>query len=59
MGLDGGELCMEWDGLAAHDGRFVVHGDQPDQVEGRWPGQVIVIRVPSREGASAGLVRVR
>jgi uncharacterized protein (DUF1330 family) len=39
--------------LAAHDGRFLVHGDQPEQMEGRWQGQVIVIAFPSREQALA------
>ena len=39
--------------LAAHEGRFLVHGDQPEQVEGTWHGQVIVIAFPTQEQARA------
>ena len=39
--------------LAVHDGRFLVHGDEPEQVEGTWQGQVIVIAFPRREQANA------
>lgn len=37
--------------LAPFEGRFVVHGDAPEVLEGEFPGQLIVIAFPSREQA--------
>ena len=37
--------------LAPFEGRFVVHGDTPEVLEGEFPGQLIVIAFPSREQA--------
>lgn len=39
--------------LAVHEGRFLVHGDEPEAVEGTWQGQVIVIAFPGKEQAHA------
>jgi uncharacterized protein (DUF1330 family) len=37
--------------LEPYEGRFLVHGDEPDQIEGAWDGQVIVIAFPDHEKA--------
>lgn len=39
------------DTLAPFGGRFVVHGSEPEVLEGSWPGFLIVIEFPSREEA--------
>ncbi|HEX4356519.1 MAG TPA: DUF1330 domain-containing protein [Pseudonocardia sp.] len=33
--------------LAPFEGRFIVHGGQPERVEGNWDGTLIVIAFPS------------
>jgi uncharacterized protein (DUF1330 family) len=38
--------------LAPFGGRFIVHGSEPEVVEGSWPGFLIVIEFPSRADAS-------
>jgi uncharacterized protein (DUF1330 family) len=37
--------------LAPFEGRFVVHGDQPEVLEGEFPGHLVVIGFPTREQA--------
>lgn len=37
--------------LAPFGGRFVVHGDAPEVLEGEFPGHLIVIGFPTREQA--------
>ncbi|MFI6448402.1 DUF1330 domain-containing protein, partial [Kitasatospora sp. NPDC050543] len=37
--------------LADFEGRFVVHGEEAEVVEGHWPGNVVVIGFPDRERA--------
>jgi len=37
--------------LAPFDGRFLVHGGTKTQLEGTWPGDLIVIGFPSRAAA--------
>jgi uncharacterized protein (DUF1330 family) len=37
--------------LAPYGGRFIVHGSEPEVLEGTWPGFLIVIEFPSREDA--------
>lgn len=39
--------------LAPFRGRFLVHGAQPEVVEGNWPGFVIVIEFPDAKLARA------
>ena len=39
--------------LAPYGGRFLVHGGQPEVVEGNWPGHLIVIEFPDRARAYA------
>jgi uncharacterized protein (DUF1330 family) len=39
--------------LAPFNGRFVVHGDGGEAVEGQWPGFLIVIEFPDRSHAWA------
>lgn len=34
-------------------GRFLIHGGKPIFVEGKWPGQVIIIEFPDRDTALA------
>ena len=29
-----------------YDGRFIVHGGQPEHIEGTWDGALIVIEFP-------------
>ena len=35
------------DTLQPHQGEFLVHGTQPEPVEGEWPGTIVIIRFPS------------
>jgi len=37
--------------LAPFDGHFIVHGGEPEYVEGKWDGSLIVIEFPSYEHA--------
>jgi uncharacterized protein (DUF1330 family) len=37
--------------LAPFEGRFLVHGDPPDVLEGEFPGHLIVIEFPTRAQA--------
>ncbi|TAG78688.1 MAG: DUF1330 domain-containing protein [Burkholderiales bacterium] len=38
--------------IAAHGGKFVVRGGNPEILEGEWPRQrVVVVEFPSREAA--------
>lgn len=37
--------------LAPFEGRFIVHGDPPQVIEGEFPGHLVVIAFPSREQA--------
>ncbi len=39
--------------LDPHDGRFLVHGGDPEVLEGTWPGTVVIIEFPSAEAARA------
>jgi uncharacterized protein (DUF1330 family) len=39
--------------LDPHDGRFIVHGGEPEILEGSWPGTVVVIEFPSADAARA------
>lgn len=39
--------------LAPFQGRFVVHGDKGETIEGDWPGFLIVIEFPDRGQARA------
>lgn len=39
--------------LAPFDGRFLIHGDPPEVLEGSWTGDLIVIAFPDRERARA------
>ncbi|WP_339849007.1 DUF1330 domain-containing protein [uncultured Nisaea sp.] len=39
--------------LALFEGRFRVHGAQPECVEGQWAGDLIVIEFPDMEKARA------
>ncbi|MEU6405849.1 DUF1330 domain-containing protein [Streptomyces sp. NPDC046985] len=39
--------------LAPYDGRFLVHGAQPEVKEGDWPGHVVVIAFPGTAEAWA------
>lgn len=39
--------------LTPYSGRFVVHGGEPEVLEGSWPGAVVVIAFPDRETARA------
>ena len=39
--------------LAPFGGRFLVHGGPVEVLEGRWPGDVVVVAVPDRERARA------
>jgi uncharacterized protein (DUF1330 family) len=34
--------------LAPYDGHFIVHGAQPESIEGEWEGAPIVIEFPDR-----------
>jgi uncharacterized protein (DUF1330 family) len=37
--------------LAPFGGKFIVHGSEPEVLEGSWPGFLIVIGFPSRQDA--------
>jgi uncharacterized protein (DUF1330 family) len=37
--------------LDPFEGRFLVHGDEPEQIEGSWEGQIIVIEFPDQDRA--------
>jgi uncharacterized protein (DUF1330 family) len=37
--------------LEPFEGRFVVHGDKGEVIEGDWPGYLIVIEFPDRDRA--------
>lgn len=39
--------------LAPFWGRFVIHGGEKEQLEGDWPGDLIVIGFPDRDAARA------
>lgn len=39
--------------LEPYEGRFVIHGGAITEVEGEWPGSLIVIEFPGREAAEA------
>ncbi|REG45991.1 DUF1330 domain-containing protein (plasmid) [Paracoccus versutus] len=39
--------------LAPFGGRFVIHGGDKEQLEGAWPGDLIVIGFPDRVAARA------
>ncbi len=39
--------------FAPFQGRFLVHGGKAEVLEGNWPGDVVVLEFPDREGASA------
>jgi len=39
--------------LAPFNGRFIIHGDPPEQKEGRWIGALIVIEFPDMAAARA------
>lgn len=38
--------------LEPFEGRFLVHGAQPEVLEGEWPGDLIVIEFPDRDRAT-------
>ena len=49
-----GPEIVEYDTtLALFEGRFRVHGAQPECVEGQWAGDLIVIEFPDMEKARA------
>jgi uncharacterized protein (DUF1330 family) len=37
--------------LAPYDGHFIVHGGQPEYIEGSWDGALIVIEFPDYDHA--------
>jgi uncharacterized protein (DUF1330 family) len=37
--------------LAPYDGHFIIHGGAKSVMEGRWPGDLIVIEFPDRDAA--------
>lgn len=39
--------------LAPHDGRYVIHGDRPEVLEGAWAGDLIIIAFPDLDRARA------
>lgn len=39
--------------LAPYQGRFIIHGDQPEVLEGTWSGDLIMIEFPDRASARA------
>jgi uncharacterized protein (DUF1330 family) len=41
------------DTLDPYQGRFLVHGAEVEEVEGPWPGTVVVIEFPDVESARA------
>ena len=52
MGPDIVEYLQRIDAtLTPYGGRFVVHGDPVEVIEGDWPGHLIVIAFPDRRNA--------
>lgn len=48
------EYLMKIDGtLRPYDGRFLVHGTDPQVLEGQWPGHLVLIEFPDLERARA------
>lgn len=41
------------DTVEAHGGRFLVHGHNPEVMEGPFPGHLVIIEFPSMERARA------
>ena len=42
--------------IARHGGRYIVHGAEPEVMEGDWaPGRLVVLEFPARENARAFL----
>lgn len=39
--------------LAPYQGRFIIHGDQPEVLEGTWSGDLVMIEFPDRASARA------
>jgi len=39
--------------LAPFSGRFIVHGDKVEVLEGAWPGDLVIIEFPDRAQARA------
>jgi uncharacterized protein (DUF1330 family) len=39
--------------LAPYEGRFLVHGGEITEMEGTWPGALVIIGFPTREQAAA------
>ena len=39
--------------LAPYGGRYVVHGSRPTELEGTWPGDLVIIGSPDRASAEA------
>ncbi len=39
--------------LAPFSGRFLIHGKQPDVIEGPFPGMVVIVEFPDLEAAHA------
>jgi uncharacterized protein (DUF1330 family) len=39
--------------LAPFQGQFVVHGSDKQALEGKWPGDLVIISFPDRQTASA------
>jgi len=37
--------------LAPYDGHFIVHGGEPEYIEGTWDGTLIVVEFPDYENA--------
>jgi uncharacterized protein (DUF1330 family) len=37
--------------LDPYEGRFIVHGGEPEVLEGTWPGTVVIIEFPSPDAA--------
>ena len=54
MGPDIVEYLQRIDAtLTPFGGRFLVHGDPVEVIEGEWPGHLIVIEFPDRRNAQA------
>ncbi|WP_082610176.1 DUF1330 domain-containing protein [Bosea sp. Root381] len=39
--------------LALYHGRFIIHGDQPEVLEGTWSGDLVMIECPGRASVRA------
>ena len=37
--------------LTPFGGQFLVHGEEAEEIEGRWPGTLIIIQFPDRQHA--------